>query len=211
MILEFHSLSSHCSFHSNPITTYSITGPCVPNLVCPSVLPSATYLLPSPNLLTIYFNQDPSWLPTALRKMMTLFSFIHNTLCGFSPPIYISNPQCHLNLTHPTTIARRFWGVCQPQYTVPPCLYYFVSTVLFLTHCMCVWSCVSVCVCGMWKPEVKAVFSLVAPPPHFMRQGLSLVLELSDSAWLAGLWVPETNQSLPPHHWHYTYSPQCPV
>lgn len=83
--LEFHPLCSHCSFNSN-LHCFSfdyrnsiLSGPCTPSLLCPSVLPSATYFLCSPNLLTIYFNQDPSWLPTALRKIIKLFSFIHNT------------------------------------------------------------------------------------------------------------------------------------
>lgn len=58
-------------------------------------------------------------------------------------------------------------GAAQPQYTVPPCLYDSVFTVLFLTRYMCVWSCVSVCVhvnaCGSQKSRLCVFFSCSSP------------------------------------------------
>lgn len=82
----------------------------------------------------------------------------------------------------------------------------FTEHELHVLKCYCVYtlSCVGICVhecVSMWHQRSVSGIFLNCSPLYFLRQSLSLDLEVSDSARLVGHWAPGILLSQPPQCW----------
>lgn len=78
-------------------------------------------------------------------------------------------------------------------------IYFIVWGVCMCTFPVCLNMCIHerVCVCEDQRPT-STVFLNFLSPPYILRQGLSLILELSNSAKLTGRQTDSSQPPLPP-------------